>query len=972
MILQRYLFFAWALLMVVLPCVAEPPVADVTQYASIQNWLVCGSFPNPLAPGVTEYRHDETTLGYYVDYLKPVGGETGVQPTVGAAFEVDGKQYAWQAYTAPKDYVDFTKVLSENKNVVAYAACTLKSDKERDILLALGSNDGIKVWLNGGVVWDNHRPRGAERDQDYVPVHVRAGNNLLLIKVDQSGGGWGLYARVADRAEAEKAIRAEAVSSVDLETKIEANTLNVTLGRVSSLTILTPLPQYAAKLVNGEGKAVVEQQAPIGQRLTFDLASLKDGPYSVACTIAFPQGDLVRKTEFYKGQSHIRIVCDAKDRVEVLDKDFKPVLKAITQDPADSKARCMVRPDLAPFYLRWLVEMPGLGSRWFLADNDGKGFHCTPETVLDLPLYDEVLKTLYARTREQLKQDIPAWLKKDIKTRLRQATSRSLSVRERIGVLSTLTASVTSGTRDLDVWYAPGTEKVMRGGALPPVRHNVVHVALARNEYEPVQIVLRPRTDLNRLEATLDPVCGKNGAILPAESVSINAEGYVEVKTISDYFGSVAPWPDPLPPLAKSFDAKGGENTPLWITVFAPKNQPAGIYRTALRVRQDGKDLARIPIEITVFDVTLPDETHMRTAYGVTPDMKAYGSLSPAQQRALFDRYMQFCAAHRISPYTPQMYADFNIKFEGNPAHAVVDFAAFDEAMTRYLDTFHFNSFNMGGLPGKLNDAPQYSPEYNRLFADAYGKIQEHLRAKGWLDKAYWYWVDEPPKKEYSNVKRGMELLKASCPDIRRLLTCNQEDAPVPYFHNSVNLWVPIMDKYDTGRAHARQALGEEVWWYVCTGPKAPYPNDFIDHPSINHRIRFWMMDDLGLDGDLYWSVTYWEQNPWDQAMSVSPENSPWGNGDGRLLYPPRTASPADPAELGPVTSIRFENLRDGLEDSEYLIMLREAARTDAQAAALLASAFHTLVPSTVCYEQSSVAFAAYRHAIAGTLEHNK
>ena len=972
MILLRYLLFSCVFLMAVLPCFggapdATPPMTDVTQFTPIQNWLICGPFPNPLAPGVTIYRHDETTLGYFIDYLKPIGGETGVQPANGVTFEVDGKKYAWQTCTAQQDYVDFSKAFSENKNVVAYAACTLKSDKECDILLALGSNDGIKVWLNGGVVWENHRPRAAVRDEDYVSVHVRAGNNLLLIKVDQSGGGWGLYARVADRAETEKKIRAEAVSTAELETKIEANTLTATFGRVSPLTILTPLPEYSAKILLSADKTIAEKKAPIGQRVTFDLTQLKDGPYTIICSVNSPQGELIQKTTFYRGKSHIRVECDPTDKVEVLDKDFKIVLKGFIQDPADINAQCIVRPDLAPFYLRWLVEMPGLGSRWFLADNGGKGYHFDVDAIADIALHEEVMKTLNSRMRDQLKQNIPVWLKKDIKMRLRQANSRSLTVRERIGVLSTLNATVASGTPELDVWYAPGTEKVMRNGILPSVHHDTVHVALARNEYEPVQIVLRPRTDLNHLEAILDPICGVNGAVLPAESVSINAEHYVDVKTVSDYFGSLDSWPDALPVLDKIFDAKGVENTPLWITLFAPKNQPAGIYRTALRVRQDGKDLTRIPIEITVFDVTLPDETYLRTAYGVSPDMKKYGSLSPAQQREVFDRYMQFCAEHRISPYTPHQYADFKITFEGNPVHAVVDFAAFDEAMTRYLDKFHFNSFNMGGLPGKLNGAPQYSPEYNRLFADAYGKIQEHLRAKGWLDKAYWYWVDEPPKNEYANVKRGMELLKASCPDIRRLLTCNQEDAPIPYFHGSVNLWVPIMDKYDTERAHARQVLDEEVWWYVCTGPKAPYPNDFIDHPAINHRIRYWMMNDLGLDGDLYWAITYWEQNPWEQAMSLDPKGSPWGNGDGRLLYPPRSTDAT--ASSGPITSIRFENLRDGLEDSEYLMLLRGLAKTDTRAAQLLASAFHTLVPSTICYDQSSVAFATYRYAIASMLE---
>ncbi len=51
----------------------------------------------------------------------------------------------------------------------------------------------------------------------------------------------------------------------------------------------------------------------------------------------------------------------------------------------------------------------------------------------------------------------------------------------------------------------------------------------------------------------------------------------------------------------------------------------------------------------------------------------------------------------------------------------------------------------------------------------------------------------------------------------------------------------------------------------------------------------------------------------------------PWGNGDGRFIYPPEAAADAHPGEPvldGPVESIRWEMLRDGIEDYEYLAIL--------------------------------------------------
>ncbi|MDW8028611.1 MAG: DUF4091 domain-containing protein [Armatimonadota bacterium] len=260
------------------------------------------------------------------------------------------------------------------------------------------------------------------------------------------------------------------------------------------------------------------------------------------------------------------------------------------------------------------------------------------------------------------------------------------------------------------------------------------------------------------------------------------------------------------------------------------------------------------------------------------------------------------------------------------------DFAEFDAAMSRYLDEFRFNGFNFVILPETLGGYERFTPEWTQLYKRLMAPILEHLKQKGWLSKAYCYWVDEPPPKEYENVKRGMLALKEAAPGIRRLLTFNHDKAPLPFFYDAVDLWVPVTPLFDPERAKERQALGEEVWWYVCTGPKAPYPNHFIDHPAITHRIRFWMAAKWNLDGDLYWSMTYYRGkgwrlcNPYEDGQSETPEGGYWGNGDGRLLYPPvRQPLPenAEPVIAPPIPSVRLAVIAKGLEDHCYLWMLK-------------------------------------------------
>jgi len=86
-------------------------------------------------------------------------------------------------------------------------------------------------------------------------------------------------------------------------------------------------------------------------------------------------------------------------------------------------------------------------------------------------------------------------------------------------------------------------------------------------------------------------------------------------------------------------------------------------------------------------------------------------------------------------------------------------------------------------------------------------------------------------------------------------------------------------------------------------------------------------------------------QNPyedpmgWTSGYGTPPGTKlPWGNGDRRFIYPPESAADgnqAEPVLEGPVDSIRWEMLRDGIEDYEYLVILKRLldARGDKVAA---------------------------------------
>ncbi|MDX9975519.1 MAG: hypothetical protein RBU21_21210, partial [FCB group bacterium] len=155
-----------------------------------KEWLVCGPFPLAGPDGNV----DAIRLpGMYQDYL---GGEGTAPIAEGQAVAFDGGQCVWKRFVSPDDRVSLDDAVSKEDKSVAYAYCEVQAAEPKACVLALGSNDGVRVWFNGELVWENPGSRGLEVDSDQIPVVLHAGKNTLLLKVEERGGKWQLAARM--------------------------------------------------------------------------------------------------------------------------------------------------------------------------------------------------------------------------------------------------------------------------------------------------------------------------------------------------------------------------------------------------------------------------------------------------------------------------------------------------------------------------------------------------------------------------------------------------------------------------------------------------------------------------------------------------------------------------------------------------------------------------------------------------------
>ncbi len=282
-----------------------------------------------------------------------------------------------------------------------------------------------------------------------------------------------------------------------------------------------------------------------------------------------------------------------------------------------------------------------------------------------------------------------------------------------------------------------------------------------------------------------------------------------------------------------------------------------------------------------------------------------------------------------------------------------LDFTDFNLAAKKYLHDYGFNSYRLtlkglgGGTyysttRGVFEGFEQGTEEYNKLMKGYLMQVQNNLEKEGILGKEYIYWFDEPSEKDYAFVYETNKMIKEYAPKLTTFLT---EHITGQDISDVTDISCTIWHKLNHDKIRGMNEKGLEYWSYLCVWPKAPWLSEFIDHDAVNLRMWLWASYVHDLTGILIWQTTYWNssaasqvgylQNPWEEAMSFVNgygwplgKQTVWGNGDGRLFYPEnRDVNGSKKKYSGePIPSIRMENVRDGIEDYEYLVILEQLA----------------------------------------------
>ncbi|HIJ64663.1 MAG TPA: hypothetical protein HPP77_01825, partial [Candidatus Hydrogenedentes bacterium] len=186
---------------------------------------------------------------------------------------------------------------------------------------------------------------------------------------------------------------------------------------------------------------------------------------------------------------------------------------------------------------------------------------------------------------------------------------------------------------DTALWIEDPLHKVFRedvpeatGEFVPTAR-----IALARNEYESFQLVVRPPEgrDLDNVTVQVhDLVDHATGNTIPADKVALFRVGYVPVRVPTHFENPTGQWPDPLIPYAP-FRAPGGQCAPLWLTVHAPRDTAPGTYTGLIEIAGAGMEPIELWLEATVWNFELPNTASLKTDFGFWLD----GALKQCHRR---------------------------------------------------------------------------------------------------------------------------------------------------------------------------------------------------------------------------------------------------------------------------------------------------------------------------------------------------
>lgn len=493
-------------------------------------------------------------------------------------------------------------------------------------------------------------------------------------------------------------------------------------------------------------------------------------------------------------------------------------------------------------------------------------------------------------------------------------------------------------------------------------------ILAARGEVASLQIVVKANEEISEMNAVVKEIKTGEGTTLHAVA-EVGWVGYVRVgrsynppsrdiiRSASDYF------PDPI--LTDSvFSVEKGEVQPLWISIPIDPSAEPGLYKGTVMITGktgSGKKEWAKDFYIRIYPVNLGKSPLLVTNWSAHFNTTALSYMNNNEPMELYsdlywelvEMHARIMASHRQNVH--RIFPVWHTQYTFDQGKYGFDFTRFDkeaELFDRYgvleriegghlawrsgnwdspfyvelplPDSEETQALRAGINPLKVENGMRFvklpidDPRTQNFLDQFLPALKEHLSEKGWLDRYMQHIADEPTAKNSESYRQISGYVKKHLPDVKILdaVLTSKELA------GTIDVWVPVLDVLH--RDHKfyldLQKEGKELWYYTCVMPRGNYANRFIELPLIQTRLLHWINFKYNAIGYLHWGLNYWEKDQLN--VDASRDRGRLPAGDNCIIYPGYRKL---------YSSIRFESMRDGIDDYQLLKMVEEKDSTKAR-----------------------------------------
>ena len=367
------------------------------------------------------------------------------------------------------------------------------------------------------------------------------------------------------------------------------------------------------------------------------------------------------------------------------------------------------------------------------------------------------------------------------------------------------------------------------------------------------------------------------------------------------------------------------ENQAIWIEIYVEATRAPGLYRGMISVQTDHTRRA-VPVELEVFDFTLPDENSMDA-------MLYYSSDQPElyHGRNMDAEYHRLAHRHRVElvrAYDEQSVQAHWGRFSGEDFTRTYGYEGPGAGIGNVVvpRTFY----------GPGSDFDERESAWSR--SDSW---MTFLREKIPGAITFLYMPDEPGPDQYPRITALAENIHSN-PGPGKGLPIFVTSSYAEPLDAAIDIWDSGPKGFLLDRVASERARGRQYWFY--NGGRPAGGAITIDAPATDARATIWAAFKHDVRVYFYWHSVHWRhnsqkqgernQNVWADTITFDNRKQPekeadsqgYIHGDGVLMYPgqERLHPDQDRAVPGPVATVQLANFRRGLQDHQYLTLARQ------------------------------------------------